>query len=93
MNTNVQNIRELDKQYHPSVRGIINPVEMVMIERILELKDMSEIELRNLRDFVVMFYSKVMDKEDTGKMIEQMDKMSAITFVIDSKLVDIGCEV
>lgn len=93
MNTNFQNIRELDKQYTPAVRGMVNPIEICTIKRVLEMRDMTEIELRNLRDFVVMFYAKNEDINDFEKMMERMDKMSAITFVIDSELLDRGCEI
>ena len=93
MKTNFQNLRELDKQYTPAVRGMINPVEICTIKRVLEMRDMTEIELRNLRDFVVMFYSKNTDIEDMDKMLNRMDKLSAITAVIDSELLDKGYEV
>lgn len=93
MNTNFQNIKELDKQYTPSVRGVINPVEILTIKRVLEIRDMTEVELRNLRDFVVIFYTKNEDINNFEKMIERMDKMSAITYVIDSELLDRGYEI
>lgn len=93
MKTNFQNLRELDKQYTPQVRGVINPVEICMVKRILDMDTMTEIELRNLRDFVVMFYSKHKDIEDMDTMLKRIDKMSAITAVIDSELIDKGYEI
>lgn len=93
MKTNFQNLRELDKQYTPKVRGVLNAEEISLIRKTLEIRRMNEIELRNLRDFVVMFYSKNKDIEDMDKMLNRMDKLSAITAVIDSELLDKGYEV
>ena len=90
MNTNFQMLRELLEQYHPQERGFILDDEMELIENILHLKEMDILALRNLRDFTVLFLSREAKENET---IENLDKMSAITFVIDMKITQKGGEV
>ncbi len=90
MNTNFQMLRELLEQYHPQKRGFILDDEMELIENILHLKEMDIIALKNLRDFTVLFLSREAKENET---IENLDKMSAITFVIDMKITQKGGEV
>lgn len=94
MNTNFQMLRELLEQYHPQERGFILDDEMELIENILHLKEMNVLALRNLRDFTVLFLSReAKENETTENIIENLDKMSAITFVIDMKITQKGGEV
>lgn len=89
MKTNFQMLRELNKEYTPKRRGIVTMTEIYQINKALCLDEMDELQLRNLRDFTVMFYHTCDDVFD----FEKMDKMSAITSVIDNKLWNIGAEV
>ena len=94
MNTNFQMLRELLEQYHPQERGFILDDEIELIENILHLKEMDILALRNLRDFMVLFLSReAKENEITENIIENLDKMSAITFVIDMKITQKGGEV
>ena len=94
MNTNFQMLRELLEQYHPQERGFILDDEMELIENILHLKEMDILALRNLRDFTVLFLSReAKENETTENIIENLDKMSAITYVIDMKITQKGGEV
>ena len=94
MNTNFQMLRELLEQYHPQERGFILDDEMELIENILHLKEMDILALRNLRDFTVLFLNReAKENEITENIIENLDKMSAIAFVIDMKITQKGREV
>jgi hypothetical protein len=86
MKTNFEMVRELEAIYTPKERGICNGKEVEMIENTLCLSSMDIIGLRNMRDFVVLFYSR-------KETMEAWDKMSAITSVIDNKIFIKGGEV
>ena len=91
--TNFTLVRELDEKYHPQTRGILSAQEVSLIKETLELENATELELRNMRDFVVMFLGNKSDKSDGMIDWESWDKMSAITAVIDTVLFDKGCAV
>lgn len=91
--TNFLLIRELDEQYHPQRRGYLNPQEVELVKKTLELETATELELRNMRDFVVIYLGNKSEKTDGGTDWEAWDKMSAITHVIDTVLFDKGCAV
>jgi hypothetical protein len=93
MRTNFENIKALEENYIPKRRGVVSASEILMIKYWLQIREMSVLELRNLRDFVVMFYSIQENIEDTEKMIDRIDKMSAITHVIDSELLNREVEI
>lgn len=94
MKTNYQMLKELEKQYKPEKFGWMNPKEQELVSSILELNNRDILNLRNLRDMVVMFYSLIMEKEQKVRGTNtNMDKMSAITYLIDSKIVELGGEV
>lgn len=94
MNTNFQMLRELLEQYHPQKRGFVLDEEMELIENILHLKEMNVLALRNLRDFTVLFLSREAKENETTKSImENWDKMSAITYIIDMEIFNKGGEV
>ena len=63
---------------------------MRLIKGSLQLEGMEIIDLRNLRDFVVLFLSR--KNEDKLDMAD-MDRMSAITAVIDKEIIEKGGEV
>ena len=88
MNTNFQMLRELLKTYKPKQRGFVNGNEAKLIIKTLHLKEMDVLALRNLRDFTVAFLSNT---EDNTR--EDWDKMSAITYIIDTQIVELGGEV
>ena len=58
---------------------------MRLIKGSLQLEGMEIIDLRNLRDFVVLFFSR--KNEDKLDMAD-MDRMSAITAVIDKEIIE-----
>lgn len=95
-NTNFHNLKELLEVYEPESRGVMTDEEYQLIEEKLEIKSMEVMELRNLRDFVVLYLSRhpnegnLMNDYLIGKMV---DKASAITAVIDKALFDKGVEV
>ena len=86
MNTNFLMLRELLSKYNPEQRGIVSAAEYELIMDTLCLKEMNILALRNLRDFTVAH----MGRSDN---LEDWDKMSAIVYVIDSHIVELGGEV
>ena len=88
MKTNFQMLRELLETYKPKQRGFINTDEFALVKDTLCLGDMDMLALRNLRDFTVAFFGS--KENDT---MEDWDKMSAITYVIDTQIVELGGEV
>ena len=88
MRTNFQMLRELLKIYRPKQRGCVYEDEMHLITETLHLEEMDVLALRNLRDFTVAFFSS--KEKDT---MENWDKMSAITYIIDAQIVELGGEV
>ena len=89
-NTNFQNLRDLLKNYMPKSFGVATVEECNLIRSSLQLEGMGIIDLRNVRDFVVLFFSK--KNEDRSDRID-MDRMSAITAVIDKEIIKKGGEV
>lgn len=83
MNTNFQMLKELLEVYHPQERGIASKTEVDLIIDKLHIKEMDILQLNNLRDFVVLFLSQ----KDT---MEAWDQMSAITTVIDYRILNLG---
>ena len=86
MQTNFHMLRELLEKYHPEQRGMINWSEYKLIRDTLCIGKMNVLQLRNLRDFTVAHMGKSEDMED-------WDRMSAIVYCIDSKLIELGEEV
>lgn len=86
MKTNFQMLRELLEKYHPKKRMIFSEGEPELINEILHINEMDILQLRNLRDFTVLYLDRDADRED-------WDRMSAITYCIDSRLVELGAEV
>jgi hypothetical protein len=86
MKTNFLMLRDLLEQYTPKRRGVSNRNEIQLITSTLCLKEMDILQLRNLRDFTVAHLGRSEDLVD-------WDRMSAIVYVIDCHIVDLGGEV
>lgn len=86
MKTNFQMLSELLEQYHPEQRGIVNWSEYKLIHDTLCIGEMDVLQLKNLRDFTVLYLDRDADRED-------WDRMSAITHCIDSAIISLGGEV
>ncbi len=88
-----ENIRDLDRAFHPKERGFIDGDEVEMIRDYLEIKYTSNEELRHLRNSCVVYFSHK-EKDETGRTtLEDMDKMSGIVCVIDHEKWSRGMEV
>lgn len=84
MKTNMEMIMELDEVYTPETKRVVNIKEIHLINEKLCLDNMDELQLQNLRDMVVMWYSSKIDSfDDFNLKLDIMDKLSAITNVID----------
>lgn len=83
MNTNFQMLKDLLEVYHPQERGVASKMEVDLITSKLHINEMNILQLNNLRDFVVLFLSQ----KDT---MESWDQMSAITTVIDYRILNLG---
>lgn len=86
MNTNFQMLKELLDVYKPEQRGFSSKYETYLIKHTLCIDEMDILQLRNLRDFTVLFMSR-------SEKMEDWDRMSAITCCIDSKIMSLGGEV
>lgn len=88
-----QQIRKFEKQkFIPRKEGILFNDEVKQIKEGLDLDTLDIEELRNLRDFIVLFYSSRIT-DDKDKSLEVMDKISAITSVIDQQIFNLGGEI
>lgn len=86
MKTNFQMLRELLEVYHPETRGVVMSYEVETICEYLCLDKMDVLGLRNMRDLVVLFLGR-------SDSMEDWDRMSAITSVIDNAVWNRGGEV
>lgn len=86
-------------KYNPEHEGFCTEGEVKLIKEHFEIDKRSNIELQNLRDFVVLLYSQIENKllandnyshDEYRKVI---DTMSAITGVIDNCKFNRGMEV
>lgn len=75
MRTNFQMVVDF-KDYMPERRGFTSNEEMQRIAEHFGLAEMTALELQNLRDFVVLFYSN-------QEMLDKFQAMMSITAVID----------
>ena len=82
MRTNFQMVREFT-DYMPKERHITSADEIRQIEEHFGLADMTGLELQNLRDFVVLFYTSYEHLQD------KREAMYSITAVIDRRIY--GC--
>lgn len=97
MRTNYQMMNELNNEYTPKQRGIVSMSEIYKINEALELDKRDVLDLRNLRDFAVYYWSTIinalMEVKDTENALAIMDKQSAILTVIDQKIANKGGEI
>ena len=91
MRTNFQMVKDLDIKLTPLHRGILTGTEVEMIKEELCLEKMDILQLRNLRDFTVLYFSaKRSDSDDVKQLMYNADKLSGITSVIDTQLIALG---
>lgn len=86
MDTNFHMLKELLAKYHPAQRGFMSLEENKLIKDTLHIEEMDVLQLRNLRDFTAVYIGR-------SEKMEDWDKMSAITHVIDMRIDDLGGEV
>ncbi len=95
--TNFQMMRELMDTYGKMEhrQGFCTPEEVTIIVDTLKLKERLDIiNLRNLRDFVVLLMKDVIpNRNDVVRHDKLWDEMSTITHVIDCEIVNRGGEV
>lgn len=83
--------------YNPKNYGFCTGEEVEQIEKHFCIKDRSNVELQNLRDFVVMYYAmktkSARENHEDESYLKLTDEMSAITGVIDQNKYDRGLEI
>lgn len=87
MKSNYLMLKDL-QEWKPKRHGIINGEEVKKIKDDLNIVEMDDLALQNLRDFVVLYYSQ--NHDDGMSCFDQMDKMSAIVSVIDQEKANRG---
>ena len=96
MKTNFQMLCDF-AEYEFKHFGFISNEESKKVKEHFCIAERSNIDLQNLRDFVVMFYGNVAnskrEKGETEESFKTMDKMSAIVAVIDDEKWNRGMEV
>ncbi len=91
--TNFQLIKGFIKDFRPAHKGILTDNEVFQIESALYVKERSILDLRNLRDMVVMLIERVRDHNIHDPEVDYMDMISGITAVIDNRIYALGGEV
>lgn len=86
--TNYQMIKAFS-DWTPNKTGWVNEDEIKIINEHFKLKERTDTELQNLRDFIVLYYST----HKTNRLFIQMDILSALTGVIDIEKINRGMEV
>ncbi len=90
-------LRDLESVFTPEHFGILTKKEVGLIEATLHLKQMDLLQLRNLRDFTVLYYdNKKCSKEkeiSTKDELNIIDIVSGVTSVIDLYIFNLGGEV
>lgn len=96
MKTNFQMIMDI-RDYCPEHEGITSMREIKMLNKHFDLDKMSQLDLQNLRDMVVLVYSNWMQNErskgEMDKFFKLSDAMQSITCVIDHFKMNVGGEV
>lgn len=93
---NITIIKELAETFKPKHRGIIDAGEVSYVRNVIKFENFkTELDLRNLRDMVVMYFSLKEEREElkAHQIFDLMDTMSAIVGVIDGELYNRGYEV
>lgn len=83
--TNFTMLREFS-DFKPKSFGFLDGSEVERIRNQFQIAERSDLDLQNLRDFVVLYYSEKRD-------IENADILSGIVGVIDQEKVNRGLEV
>lgn len=87
--TDYHAVLELKRVYIPSIRGIVTADEEELIRKVLEINDRNNIELQNVRDTVVMMYSRWAGSpkraDNISTIAKVLDAMSAICCVVDQE--------
>lgn len=95
--TNYMSLMALDEVYKPAKEGFVSKAEAELIKKELELEQRTEIELNDIRDMTVLFFSVKSDAEREKNNVdgwrEIRDKTSAIVCVIDTEKMNRGCEI
>lgn len=93
MKTNNEMLYNL-KNWYPKELRFIGGEEVEYLKKALELKERSTLDLRNLRDYVVLHFGRntdyYMKEKDWDNFVKEEDKMSAICGVIDHELFNRG---
>ena len=94
MRTNNEMLQDLNTKYSvlTHIKGVVTMKEIYLINSELELDGRSEVELRNLRDFIVLWFNMEINC-NMDNALKLMDQLSAYTSVIDNKLFNMGCEI
>ena len=84
MKTYFQLIMEMN-DYCPKSKGITSEEEIDMLDKHFGLSGMKEIELRNLRDMVVLYFDRQMEhcSDNAHQSDSLMQALMSITAVID----------
>lgn len=91
MKSNFLAIKDLLAGYTPKQRGFVSNDEIELIRSMLQLDRMDLLAVQNLRDFTVLYMDNLMRRESVDDTyMQNMDRMSAITFVIDCRKVELG---
>ena len=88
--SNFTMLREFS-DFKPKHFGFLYEDEVKQIRDQFQIDERSDVDLQNLRDFVVLYYSEKMSHERGG--IKTGDIMSGIVGVIDQEKVNRGLEV
>ena len=95
MDTNFHMLRSF--VYNPEHKGWCTDREVKQIENHFHIKERTDTELQNLRDFAVMYYSErsriAREKGNDKESWNIMDTMSAVTGIIDHHKFNRGMEV
>ena len=91
MKSNYQMLLSI-KKWKPRHFGFLLADEVKYLKDTFKISDRTDVELQNLRDFVVMYYSLKFYTDKKGK-ISNNDIMSAICGVIDGEKMERGMSV
>ena len=97
MRTYAQRLMELAEQYTPANDFFTTKEEARQIKDTLELADLNDFELQNMRDVAVMFFNSTASNARLNGEWDKYDKawntMQSVTAVIDSVKVNRGLAV
>lgn len=89
METNFTMIKKFMRGgFKPKAFGIISNDEVKVVQNALKIEGRDVMDLRNLRDMVVLYHMHYDDES-----MESFDRLSAVTAVIDEAIYDLGGEV